>query len=82
MDKVEHSTDIYNIDDLRNLVSSYKRPRNIDRIISGFKNNDKIPYPIILKSNNRYFIMAGNTRQNTARILGITPKVLVVDVNK
>lgn len=82
MDKVEHATSIDDIDELTDMVHSYKRPRDINRIINGFNNNDKIPYPVILKSNNRYFIMSGNTRQNTARILGITPKILVVNVNK
>ena len=82
MNKVEHATSLTDMNDLKSMVHSYIRPRNIDRIINGFYNNDKIPYPIILKSNNRYFIMAGNTRQNSARILGIIPKILIVDVSK
>ncbi len=82
MNKVEHATNINDMDELKDMVHSYIRPRNIDRIVNGFYNNDKIPYPIILKSHNRYFIMAGNTRQNAARILGITPKILLVNVER
>ena len=80
--KVEHATSIYNLKELESIVHSYHRPRDINRIVKGYENNDKIPMPIVLKSGNRYFIMAGNTRQNSARILGITPEVLVIDVDK
>jgi hypothetical protein len=82
LNKIEHATNFHDLQKLTDMVKSYKRPRNIERIIEGFKNNNKIPMSIILKSNNKYFIMAGNTRQNTARILNIKPKVLIVDVSK
>ena len=80
--KIEHVTNINNIDDLRSMVSEYIYPRDIDRIIKGFEENKKIPYPIILKSKHKYFIMAGNTRQNTASIMNIKVKVMIVDVGK
>jgi hypothetical protein len=80
--KTQHATDTGNMDDLRDMVSGYVRPRDLDRIINGFEQGNKIPYPVILKSGQRYFIMSGNTRQNAARILGIKVKVLVVDVGE
>jgi len=82
LDKVNNATDLTNMDDLRNLVSSYIKPRDIDRIINGFVKGEKIPLPIILKSKGKYFIMAGNTRQNVARIMGFVPKALVINVDK
>jgi hypothetical protein len=38
--------------------------------------------PIILKGSKGMWIMAGNTRQSTARVLGIDADVLLVDVSK
>ncbi len=74
-------TDYDNIDSLKNLVQSYVRPRDIDRIIDGFNKNHKMPMPIILQGTKGYHIMTGNTRTNTARIMGITPKALLVDIS-
>jgi len=75
------STELDSIDDLRSLVHSYHRPRDIDRIVYGFKHGQKIPYPVILKGSRGYFRLSGNTRTNTAKILGIPVKVLIVDVS-
>lgn len=79
---VGYFTDVGSISGLKNMVGSYKRPRNVDRIIQGFEENVKMPMPIVLKSGNQYFPLAGNTRQNTASILEIPVKVLVIDVSK
>ena len=68
------------LDGLKSLVQSYSWPRDIDRIAKGFQNNDPIPYPIVLKGTQGEWIMAGNTRLDTADILGVIPKVLVVNV--
>jgi hypothetical protein len=81
-DKVNNLTSLKTIESLKSMVSGYYKPRDVDRIISGIKNNDKIPMGIILKGKNGYFIMAGNTRQNTARILGIIPKMILINVSK
>lgn len=70
------------LDDLRDLVSGYVRPRDVDRIVKGFKNNDAIPYPIILKGSKGMWIMAGNTRLDTAGIIGVPKKALMVDVSE
>lgn len=80
--QVEHLTSVQTLDQLRDMVSGYVRPRDVDQIVNGFENNDPIPYPIILKGSNGIHIMAGNTRINAARVLGITPKALLVDVGK
>lgn len=80
--KINHLTHTKSIDEIKNLVSGYVRPRDVDRIIKGFKNNEEIPYPIILKGKNGMFIMAGNTRINIARIFDIIPKALLIDVTK
>lgn len=79
---VRHATDITDIESLRDMVSTYVRPRDIDRIIQGFENKDSIPMPIILKSKVGMFIMAGNTRQNVARIMGIVPKAILINLDK
>lgn len=79
--QVEHLTSVRSLDELRNMVSGYVRPRDVQSIVQGFENNDPIPYPIILNGTNGMHIMAGNTRINAARVLGITPKALIVDVS-
>lgn len=69
------------IESLKSLVSTYKRPRDVQKIEQGIINNDKIPMPIVLKGNRGMWIMAGNTRLDTAFLLGNKPKVLMVDVS-
>lgn len=70
------------IDDLKSLVGGYNMPRDVDRIVQGYQSNAPMPHPIILKGSQGEWIMAGNTRLDTAFILGVTPKVLYVDVSK
>lgn len=50
-DKIRNRSQTNSIESLKNLVGGYKRPRNVDRIIKGIEQGDKIPYPIILKGN-------------------------------
>lgn len=80
--KVHHMTSIKDMNQLRKLVSSYQRPRDIDRIIEGIQTGASIPMPIILKGKNGLFIMAGNTRQNVAYILGVPIEAILIDVTK
>ena len=68
------------IDELKQLVGSYYKPRDVDRIIRGYKEGAEMPYPIVIEGNNGAWIMAGNTRFDTAGILGLPKKVLWVDV--
>lgn len=80
--KIQNRSQTSSIEELKKLVLSYKRPRDVDRILQEFLQHDKIPYPVILKSNNKYFIMSGNTRLDVAFIYGIIPKVIIIDVSK
>ena len=72
-----HSDDLA---ELKEMVESYRFPRDVDRIVEGYENNAAIPYPIVLDKNGSWRIMSGNTRLDTAFILGVTPKILVVEV--
>lgn len=67
------------IEDVKDMVGSYVRPRDVDRIINGFESNVKMPMPIILKGSKGMFILAGNTRLNIAYIMGIVPEVLIIE---
>lgn len=69
------------IEQLKALVSGYYQPRNVDRIVQGYESNAKMPHPIVLKGSKGEWIMAGNTRLDTAFIMGVEPKVIVVDVS-
>ena len=69
------------IDGLKSLVGGYTMPRDVDRIVQGYQSNVAMPYPIILKGSKGEWIMAGNTRLDTAFILGVIPEVLYVDVS-
>lgn len=86
-DKLWHSirnlsSTVSSIDELEDMVSTYSVPRDVQRIKNGFENGDAIPYPVILKGNKGLHIMSGNTRLTTAKILGITPKALIVDISE
>jgi len=39
-------------------------------------------YPLIVRFEDRYHLVAGNTRLSTAAALGFTPMVFIADVNK
>jgi GNAT superfamily N-acetyltransferase len=70
------------IEELKDLVSGYRFPRDVDRIVRGFQNNDAIPHPIVIKQNGRYTVMSGNTRMDAARLHGINPHVAIVDMDE
>ena len=70
------------LEDLKNLVSSYYKPRDVDRIVNGYNNNDPMPMPIVIEGRKGRWIMAGNTRLDTAFIMGVKPKVLWVNVGE
>lgn len=81
--KVANRSHTRTLDELEEMTSHYRFPRDIQRIVDGFEQNAKIPMPILLKTrkDGGLYIMSGNTRTDAAFILGITPKVLVVDVS-
>jgi hypothetical protein len=80
--KINNRSRTSSIEELEDLVSNYKRPRDVKRIERGIENNEKIPYPIILKGSRDMWIMAGNTRLDVAFIKGVIPKALMVDISK
>lgn len=71
-----------NLSGVKNMVSSYQQPRDVDRIVKGFESNTKMPMPIILQGKQDDFLLAGNTRLNVAYIMGILPQALVIDVRE
>lgn len=71
----------YDLGDIKQMVGSYLYPRDVDRIVKGFNNNVQMPYPIVVKGKTGYYSLAGNTRQAVARVLGITPKALLIDLS-
>lgn len=78
---VHNLTRLGSIEAIKDLVSSYVQPRDVDRIYNGILNNDAIPMPIILKGTNGRWIMAGNTRANVANAMHVPVKALEIDVS-
>jgi len=74
-------------EDLLDLIStyaSYPEYRNedtVDAIYKGFANNEPMKLPSVLRMpDDDMIIMSGNTRMDVAFHMGITPKVLLIDV--
>ena len=80
--KVDGISVTTSIGSLKSLVSTYSTPRDVNRIISGFKNEEQIPMPIILKGEKGMWMMSGNTRTNAALILGYKPKVIIINASQ
>lgn len=80
-DRIGNRSHCSDIGCLKDLVSGYVRPRDVDRIVKGFETGAKIPMPIVIEGNHGTWIMAGNTRLDTAFIMGVKPKVLWVKLN-
>jgi len=78
--KIGNRSRCTSISELKELTSGYQFPRDVDRIIKGYKNGHPMPYPIILEQNGKRWVMSGNTRLDAAFIMGITPKVLVLKI--
>jgi len=78
--RIAYRSRVGDLEELKDLVSGYRFPRDVDRIVDGFENDSPIPYPIVLEKKGRRRIMSGNTRLDTAFIMGVAPKVLVVQV--
>lgn len=75
-------------DSLFRLISTYRsypefrNEKTLQAIYDGFKANKPMEMPIILNlPNNKLSIFSGNTRMDVAFQLGITPKVILVNVN-
>lgn len=79
---VHNMTANRSIDEIESMVSSYIKPRDVKRIEQGINNNARLPLPIIIQGSKGLWILAGNTRQAVTRVLGHTPKALLVNVKE
>jgi hypothetical protein len=79
---VQNMTEHDTIEDIEDMVSSYQRPRDVQRIVQGLQTGATLPMPIILKGKRGMWIMAGNTRQAVCQVLGAKCQALLVDVSK
>lgn len=79
--RVTNMTHCSSIEGVRDLVSGYQFPRDVDRIIDGFQRGADMPLPIIIKGTNGMWILSGNTRSNLAMIHGIPLKAIVYDAS-
>lgn len=68
------------IDEIKDMVSQYVFPRDVDRIVQGFKTGAAMPLPIILQGSHGSHRMSGNTRSNVAYVLGLPVKALLINV--
>ena len=78
------NTDSYNtktIEGMQKAMKANKAFRDITRILKQFFSG-KVQSPIIMKlGDGSYELIAGNTRLMLSRVLGLTPKVQVVDTD-
>lgn len=59
----------------------YRNEKTIESIYDGFKKNEAMSMPVVLQfKDGSMRIMGGNTRMDVAKHLGITPKVLLIQV--
>jgi hypothetical protein len=83
--RIHNRSHTSSIDSLKGLVSSYANsggapPRDVDRIVNGFETGAAMPLPIVVEGTSGAWIMAGNTRLDTAGILGLPKQALWVDL--
>lgn len=78
---VHNTTNMATVGAVRELVSQYQFPRDVDRILSGFTSGAKMPMPIIVRGPKGSWILSGNTRSNLAHVLKIPVKALWIDVD-
>lgn len=78
---VENLTKNHSLESIKAMVGGYNNPRDVDRIVMGLHAHVPLPLPIILKGSKGMWIQAGNTRQSVSRVLGVTPRALLVDVS-
>lgn len=79
---IQNLSSNHSIEDLKDLVSGYTNPRDVDRIVDGISKGVDMPMPIVLKGKNGRWIMSGNTRLNVARLMKVPQKAIEVDVTE
>ena len=71
------TSDVWNT--VKEVSESKERVRDWQKFRELEQTGDIVDAPIILKIDNEYHLVAGNTRLMVARGLGITPKVLMFE---
>lgn len=80
-DQVHNRTQLRSIEEIEDLVSGYAYPRDVARIVEGFKKGVIMPMPIIIKGTKGMWILSGNTRQNIASVMKLPTQVIIVDAS-
>src|SRR5271168_1074668 len=75
---VNNMTSLRSVEEVRDMVSAYAYPRDVDRIVKGYESGAKMPMPIIIEGKKCSWILSGNTRTNLAFILKIPVKAIWV----
>lgn len=76
------NTDSWETDTLDKVAKLAKEyGRDYKSILKGFGDEKDMPAPMIIKKNNKYELIGGNTRLMVARALGIRPKVIIADMD-
>lgn len=74
--------DVNSPDDVKERLIQYDRsPENYDKILDEIKKGKWYP-PLILKINNAYYLVAGNTRLMVAKVNNIIPIVKIIEFKK
>lgn len=86
--KIRNRTNTQSFEELLGIIKNYRsypkyrNKKTLKSIYDGFKENNPMVMPIVLKfKNGDMRVFAGNTRMDVAFQLGINPKVLVVNVD-
>jgi hypothetical protein len=85
--KVQYRSRTSSKEQIINLIKGYasypqfRNEKTIESIFQGFRDNKPMKMPFVLKMpNGSLRIMSGNTRIDIAIMLGLVPKVLVIEV--
>ena len=77
--KIHNMTTIDSIEGIESLVSGYRFPRDVGKIVKGYNSGKPMPMPIVIKGSKGSWILAGNTRSNVAFVMGVPLRVIEVD---
>lgn len=73
---------INTLHDVNDYLIRIERTRNLESIIKGFRDKDKIPVPIIvIKPDSKPYLVGGNTRLMVCKALDIKPKIWLFFLN-
>lgn len=74
-------SNIETLEKLWGMVQSYQYPRPVFDLAHAIKNNEPLPYPLIMILNDYRVVLGGNTRLDIAFMFGIEPHVKLLDVD-